>query len=115
MLERLPESACLRSLSIHWPLALLGRPEGVGDPLLSQATVSEEFLAALLGEMPLGRHLTRLGTSRPFGVAQTGLIRGFCVEPVHAQDRLWMHRLPPVTFRAGGAAPPSSRPPPASS
>jgi uncharacterized protein (TIGR02996 family) len=115
MLARLPESACLRSLSTHWPLALLGRPEGVGDPLLSEAVVGEGFLAALLGELPLGRHLTHLGTSRPFGVARTEVIRRFGIEPIHAQDRLWMHRLPPVAFRAGGAAPPSSRPPPASS
>ena len=115
MLERLPESACLRSLGIHWPLALLRRPEDVGDPLSSEAAVGEGFLAALLGESALGRHLTHLGTSRPFGVARTGVIRRCGVEPVHAQDRLWMHRLPPVAFRARGAAPPSSRPPPASS
>jgi len=115
MLARLPESACLRSLGIHWPLALLGRPKGVGDPLLSEAVVSERFLEGLLGELALGRYLTHLGTSRPFGVARTGVIRGCGVEPVHAQDRLWMHRLPPGAFRAGGAAPSSSCPPPASS
>lgn len=111
MLAMLPESGCLRSLSIHWPLALLHRPAGVGDPQLSEAAVGEGFLAALLGELALGRHLTHLGTSRPFGVEQTQAIRRFGVEPVHAQDRLWMHRLPPVAFRAGGAAPSSSCPP----
>jgi uncharacterized protein (TIGR02996 family) len=115
MLAKLPESGCLRTLSIHWPLAMLRRPDGEGERPLSEAAVGDGFLAALLGEVPLGRHLTHLGTSRPFGIARTALIRGFGVEPVHAQDRLWMHRLPPAAFRARGAAPSSSPPPLASS
>ena len=113
MLAGLPESACLRSLSIHWPLALLRRPDGDGDSErgLSVAAVSEGFLATLLGELPVGRHLTHLGTSRPFGTHQNQLVRDLGVEPVDVQDRLWMHRLPPTAFRARRAAPTSSCPP----
>ena len=110
MLGRLPESACLRTLSIHWPLAMLRRPEGGGDRPLSETTVSGAFLASLLGELPLGKHLTHLGTSRPFGVEQAQVIRHFGVVPVHAQPRLWMHSQPPSVFRARVAALSSARP-----
>ena len=110
MLGRLPESACLRSLSIHWPLAMLRRPGGEGERALSQATASELFLATLLRQLPVGKHLTHLGTSRPFGFEQTQVIRNFGVVPVHAQDRLWMHRQPPSVFRARIAAFSSARP-----
>ena len=111
MLARLPESECLRSLSVHWPLTLLRRPECEGERPLSVAAVGEGFLAKLLCALPVGRHLTHLGTSRPFGDGQAQVIRSFGVVPVHAQDRLWMHRQPPAVFRARGAAPPSSCPP----
>lgn len=110
-LAGLPESACLRSLSIHWPLALLRRPDGDGERGLSIAAVREGFLAALLGELPVGRHLTHLGTSRPFGIGQARLVRALGVEPIDVQDRLWMHRLPPTAFRDRLAAPSSSCPP----
>jgi uncharacterized protein (TIGR02996 family) len=112
LLAGLPESACLRTLSIHWPMAMLRRPGGGEERPLSEATAGEAFLASLLGELPLGKHLTHLGTSRPFGVEQAQVIRGFGVVPVHAQDRLWMHRQPPSAFRDGGAAPTSACPPP---
>jgi hypothetical protein len=35
LLAGLPESACLRTLSFHWPLAMLRRPEGGEDRPLS--------------------------------------------------------------------------------
>lgn len=109
ILAQFPESPCLRSLSIHWPLGLLRRPDGDGEQRpLSVATASKGFLAALLGELPLGRHLTHLGTSRPFGVGQTQVIRSACVESVLVQDRLWMHRRPPTVFQGRCAAPCSS-------
>ena len=112
MLARLPESACLRSLSVNWPLAMLRRPGGEGERAPSWPTASELFLATLLHQLPVGKHLTHLGTSRPFGVEQAEVIRDFGVVPALAQDRLWMHRLPPSAFRASGAAPTSSRSPP---
>ena len=68
LLAGLPESACLRTLSIHWPPAMSRRPGGEGERPSSVATAREPFLASLLAELPLGRHLTHLGTSRPFGV-----------------------------------------------
>ena len=115
MLGGLPEAPCLRSLSIHWPLALIRRPDGDGDRGPSVAAVSEGFLAALLGDLAVGRHLTHLGTSRPFGSGQLQLVRGLGVEPVVVQDRLWMHRLTPTAFRASRTAPSSSCPPAARS
>ena len=107
MLARLPESVCLRTLSIHWPLAMLRRPGGDGQRPMSEATVGEAFLVSLLGKLPLGKHLTHLGTSRPFGGGQIQVLRNFGVLPVHAQDRLWMHRQPPSAFRARIALPTS--------
>ena len=112
LLAGLPESACLRTLSIHWPPAVRRRPGGQGERLSSVAAASEPFLASLLAESPVGRHLTHLGTSRPFGVEQAEMIRDSGVVPALAQDRLWMHRRPPSAFRARGAAPSSARPPP---
>jgi uncharacterized protein (TIGR02996 family) len=50
MLARLPESACLRSLSVDWPLAMLRRPGGEGERAPSRPTASEPFLASLLAE-----------------------------------------------------------------
>ena len=37
-------------------------------------------------------------------------VRNFKVEPVHAQDRLWMHRELPKVFQARKVTPLSSRP-----
>jgi hypothetical protein len=55
----------------------------------------------------VGKHLTHLGTSRPFGIEQARAIRDSGVVPVHAQASLWMHHMPPSAFRAEGAAPSS--------
>jgi hypothetical protein len=107
LLAGLPGSPCLRSLSIHWPLRLLHRPEGEGSS--SVPAVSEGFLAALLAA-PVCRHLTHLGTSRPFLAEQTRLIRHLGVEPVHVESALWMHRLPPAAFRGRSPGASSSRP-----
>ena len=104
-LAGLPESRCLRTLSVHRPMGPSHRAGGERSP--PEAVVGEGILASLLGGMPVGRHLTHVGSSRPFGVAQNEAIRGFGVEPVVAEDRLWMHRLPPASFRATRAASPS--------
>jgi hypothetical protein len=103
-LAQAPESSCLRTLSFDWPLALLRRPEAEGEDErpLSVPVVSEVFLVLLL-ELPLGRHLTHLGSSRPFAVDQARVIRDFGIEPIHAQDQLWMHRQPPTIFQSRAA------------
>ena len=99
-LTEIPESACLRTLSIYWPLALLCRPTDDSEKPGVVAAVSEGFLDSLLGELPLGRHLTHLASSHPFAAEQARVIRGFGVEPVHAQHSLWMHHEPPAVFQA---------------
>jgi uncharacterized protein (TIGR02996 family) len=96
-LAQLPESPFLRSLSIHWPIALLERPEGDGTAG-TVAAVSDGFLSGLLAA-PLCWHLSHLGSSRPFRREMDCLIRGLGVEPVHAEQRLWMHHLPPAVFQ----------------
>jgi uncharacterized protein (TIGR02996 family) len=95
-LAGLPASASLRTFTLHWPLRLLHRPGGEGA--VSVPAVSDGFLAALLAA-PLCRHLSHLGTSRPFLAEQTRLIRRLGIEPAHAEIPLWMHRLPPAAFR----------------
>ena len=61
--------------------------------------LSGEFLACLLGELPLCRHLTHLACSHPWDADQTGLIRSFAVEPACADVRLWMHGRPSNCYR----------------
>jgi uncharacterized protein (TIGR02996 family) len=98
LLERLawlPESACLRTLSFSWPLGLLRHPEGLAHAVPAQG---EAVLEQLLSS-PLGRHLSHLGSDFPFTSTQEALIRSRGVEPVHAPQRWWMHRLDPRLFR----------------
>jgi uncharacterized protein (TIGR02996 family) len=90
----LPESACLRTLSFSWPLGLLHHPEGLAHAV---PALGEDFLEQLLS-CPLGRHLSHLGSDFPFASAQEALIRSRGVEPVHAPQPWWMHRLDPRLF-----------------
>jgi hypothetical protein len=106
VLAELPQSACLRTLSIHWPLGLARRVAG-GEPTPPTAAVSAGFLAALLGELPLGRRLSHLASSRPLGGEQVRVIRRSGVEPVHFEDRLWMHQQRPLVFKASRDVPPA--------
>jgi uncharacterized protein (TIGR02996 family) len=107
LLADLPASANLRTVTIHWPLRLLHRPGGEGS--VSVPAVSDGFLGALLAA-PFCRRLTHLGTSRPFLAEQTQLIRHLGTEPVHVESALWMHRLPPMAFRARSSGASPSRP-----
>jgi uncharacterized protein (TIGR02996 family) len=99
-LARVPESVCLRSVSIAWPLRLLVPSEADGQECSGcTPAISETFLRRLLGECPLARHLTHLASSWPFSAEQTDTIRYFGVEPFHAEHSLWMHDVPPSCFR----------------
>jgi hypothetical protein len=62
------------------------------------------FLKRLLGELPLGRHLTHLACNPAWSPEQAALIRCHGVEPAHAGHELWMHDLPPAAFQARGQA-----------
>jgi uncharacterized protein (TIGR02996 family) len=88
LLAMIPEDRCLRTLSWDWPLGLLQHEEG------------EAFLVRLLGELPVGRHLTHLASSPAWSNGQASLIRSFGVEPVEASTKLWMHSRPASCFRA---------------
>jgi uncharacterized protein (TIGR02996 family) len=99
-LSLLPESARLRSLTFDWPLRMLRhrRCSGSGQTPHPEPAVSERFLARLLRECPLGRHLTHLGSSAPFSTKQAGLVADLGVKPVHALHPLWMHAFSPACF-----------------
>jgi hypothetical protein len=100
VLAELPESPCLRSFTFSWPLRLLRRVQEADEEPSCVPAVSADFLHRLLGECPLGRHLSHLGSSWPFDAAQAALIRRLGVEPADARHRLWMHALPAACFRA---------------
>jgi uncharacterized protein (TIGR02996 family) len=98
-LAQLPGSPCLRSLSVAWPMALLRR-QGRSSKGSVCPSVSHGFLTTLLEKLPVGRHLTHLGSTHRFSKRQAQLIRQRGIEPLHSWDRLWMHRLPSTVFRA---------------
>jgi len=101
-LAGIAESPYLRSITLDWPPGLLREQVTPGQRRFScTPVVTDGFLGSLLAECPLGRHLTHLGSSWPFANEQAGLIRQLGVEPVHAQDRLWMHDVAPSCFRRG--------------
>jgi uncharacterized protein (TIGR02996 family) len=95
LLAALPEDTCLRSLSWHWPLGMLARL----DQPRTTPVVSEQFLTRLLHELPVSRHLTYLASSTAWTAEQQSLIQGLGVEPIHANQRLWMHSLPASRFQ----------------
>jgi uncharacterized protein (TIGR02996 family) len=99
-LARVPESTCLRSISIAWPLRLLVPAGGDGQEGSGRTpAVSVGFLRRLLGDCPLGRHLTHLASSWSFNEVQAETIRNLGVEPFQAEHSLWMHDVPPDCFR----------------
>src|SRR5262249_29424849 len=87
----------LRTLSVSWPLGLIRKRHG-GHQVCSPP-VSVDFLARLLG-LPSCRCLTHLASDPSWSPAQAELIRSLGVEPMHADDRLWMHSLPASCFGA---------------
>jgi hypothetical protein len=95
-LARLPESACLRSLTFSWPLGLLRHPGGGAVP-----AVNERFLERLL-HCPLGRHLLYLGSDFAFTSQQCAVVRAAGVVPVHALRPFWVLALPPACLCRNG-------------
>lgn len=99
-LAGIAESPLLRSITIAWPPRLLREHVTPGQRGFSCTPVlTDGFLRSLLTECPLGRHLMHLGSSWPFANEQVALIRRLGVEPVHAQNRLWMHTVAPSCFQ----------------
>jgi uncharacterized protein (TIGR02996 family) len=98
LLAEIPERACLRSLSFDWPLRLRRAVEAGG--LSSTPVVSEHFLERLLTQLPVGRHLTHLGSAPGFCLSQEEALTAHGVVAVDVQEQLWMHSLPPQVFCA---------------
>ena len=98
-LMRLPRLPCLRTVSFGWPMRMLRR-SGVDAQGRRRCTpaASTAFLRRLLA-LPLALRLTHLASAWPFDAEQAAVIRGFGVEPVHANHALWMHDLQPSCFR----------------
>lgn len=89
MLALLPENACLRTLSWWWPFGMLRKH----DQAKTTPAVSDGFLSTLLRDLPVTRRLTHLASSPPWTIEQEDLIRFHGVEPLWADEQLWMHSL----------------------
>jgi uncharacterized protein (TIGR02996 family) len=96
-LARVRESTCLRSLTFWWPVRMGRRAPGQanGPWLLG---LSEDFFAHLLEKLPIGRHLTHLGSNLPFAPEQSGRIEAADIRPVLAQHWRWHQDLSPSAF-----------------
>jgi hypothetical protein len=100
-LALLPEQPCLRTLTWDWPLGMLRRK----DKPRTTPAASNSFLTRLLRELPLARHLTHLASSAPWRAEQVELVRSLGIEPIHAEQKLWMHSLPASAFQGRDVAP----------
>jgi hypothetical protein len=97
-LGRVRESACLRTLTFWWPCGLGRRVEGGGEPR-AVLRLGEDFFRVLAAELPVGRHLTHLGSSLVLTAGHTSPLRAAGVDPVLVQHGHWTHDLPPAAFR----------------
>jgi hypothetical protein len=72
------------------------------------AAVSHAFLERLT-DLPPARHLTHFGSVPALSPTQGSSLRELGIEPVDAEQRLWMHALHPALFSR--RSPATSRPP----
>jgi uncharacterized protein (TIGR02996 family) len=93
LLAAAPEAPCLRTLTFRWSPGM-GRLTGARALL----ALPDDFLARAVKELPLGRHLTHLGSSLPLTEAQARALRAAGAEPVLARAPHWPHALPPAAF-----------------
>jgi hypothetical protein len=70
--------------------------------------VSQTFLERLT-DLPAARHLMHFGSVPALSLALGSALREHGTEPVDADQRLWIHALPPVLFSR--RSPATSRPP----
>lgn len=83
----------LRTLSFRWPPGTGLRTEG-----RVWINLPASFFARLAA-LPLGRHLTHLGSTFLLCEQQARVLREGGVEPVLVRDPHWPHTLPPTAFR----------------
>src|SRR5262245_57739459 len=88
-----PEAPCLRTLTFRWAPGM-GRRAGEGRVV----NLPEDLLARLTA-LPVGRHLTHLGSSLALTEGQAAALRTAGVEPLLARDPHGPHTLPPAAFR----------------
>lgn len=97
LLELLTEvrgSPLLRTLTFNWSPGMgAKRP---GKPVLG---LSDDFFTHLLKALPIGQHLTHLGSGLPLTLGHLECLRNAGVVPVPAWPPHWMHTLPPAVFR----------------
>jgi hypothetical protein len=94
LLAAVRESRLLRSVTFRWAPGMgAGRP---GKPMLGLST---RFFDRLLGELPIGRHLTHFGSGLPLTSEHVECLRVAGVSAVAAWPPHWMHGLPPDVFR----------------
>ncbi|MCC6420255.1 MAG: TIGR02996 domain-containing protein [Gemmataceae bacterium] len=85
--EAMP-SSCLCTLTFRWPPGTgLRTDEGV------LINLPDDFFARLTA-LPLGRHLTHLGSIFLLGEGQVRVLRAAGIEPVLVLDPHWPHALP---------------------
>jgi uncharacterized protein (TIGR02996 family) len=95
LLGAIREVPSLRTLSLCWPPGMARHGEGGVVPALSN-----DFFAHLVGRLPVGRHLTHLGSTWPLAPGQAGWLRAAGIAAVLTHgDPHWPHALPPASFR----------------
>jgi uncharacterized protein (TIGR02996 family) len=94
LLAEVRESRCLRTVTFRWSPGM-GAGQ-LGKPMLGLTTC---FFDRLLGEFPIGQHLTHFGSGLPLAPEHAERLRVAGVVPVPAWPPQWMHGLPPTGFR----------------
>jgi hypothetical protein len=61
--------------------------------------LSIRFFDRLLGELPIGQHLTHFGSGLPLTPGHAECLRVAGVSAVPAWPPQWMHGVPPTGFR----------------
>jgi uncharacterized protein (TIGR02996 family) len=93
MLGEILESTCLRTLTLWLPPGMARRVRRQVVPAFGVA-----FFARLASELPVGRHLTHLGTGLALTTAQVQPLHAAGIEVVRATSPFWMHAVPPAWF-----------------
>lgn len=108
LLERLGqvrESSALRTLTLWWarPAGRRKRQEAESGAVSGP---DERFLATLLGDLPLGRHLTHLSVGPNAAPRMMNLVRAQGIKPVSAWNLQWTRQLPLGSLRPMERLPP---------
>jgi hypothetical protein len=96
-LAKVRENACLRSLTLWWQTHFVGR-ERERARLEGTIGLGERFFVKLASGLPLGRHLTHVGSRQPPTESSVASLREARIQLVPAWPWRGQHGLPPAAF-----------------